>query len=179
MKNKKLIRGLLLVVIQIFLITLVWFGWLVKDKIFPEKPVHFHAGFIVVKNNKQEDFTDSKYMSIKPCTLATNDIPEEETKESEQLEKAHLHDKVGDVVHVEHKGARWKDLFMNINYGLNFSEAEAYINGKKVTQFQDRLIGAYDSVVIFVGKNNDVNKSLSQAVSKKHIQEVESKSEDC
>lgn len=179
MNNAKFTRRLLYVAVPIFLISLAWFGWLVKEKIFPEKPPHFHAGFIVVKNNKQEDFTASKYMSIKPCTLDNIDTYEAISKESEQLEKAHLHDKVGDVVHVERRGAKWKDLFSNINYDLNFSEAEAYINGKKVASFQNRLIGEYDSVVIFVGKDNDVNKFLSQAVSKKHIQEVESKSEDC
>ncbi|MDP3940950.1 MAG: hypothetical protein Q8Q49_01435 [bacterium] len=178
MNNTKLMRRLLYIAVPIFLISLAWFVSLVKDKILPEKPVHYHAGFIVIKDNQQVSFSDQKYMSIKPCVLdkAKN---HEDSEEDTQREKAHLHDSIGDVVHVEARGAKWKDLFTNITYDLNYAEVEAYINGKKVTNFQDSTIWPYDSLVAFVGNGNNVNNFLSRAVTKKHIQEVASKSEDC
>ncbi len=171
-------RRLLYVVVILLLGVLVWFGWRVKETLFKEKPVHLHAGFMVVKNNKQEDFSDPKYMLISPCTTETGE-DHEETKEHMRLEKAHLHDEVGDVVHVENGGAIWKDLFINIGYELNYTDVEAYINGNKVANFQNLPIKANDSLVVFIGKDNDMGKFLAQRVTEKHIQEVGKKSEDC
>ena len=88
-----------------------------------------------------------------------------------------MHDNIGDVVHVERNGAKWKDLFTNIKYGLNYSEAEAYINGNKVSGFQNRPIEAYDSLVVFIGTRNDFDQFLSKTVTREHIQEAESKDE--
>lgn len=166
------------IVIPAFLLSLAWFSWVMWVKVIPHKTlvVHYHAGFIVVKNNQQENFSDAKYMKIEPCRTgkSTHQEPEEE-----QLEKAHLHDDVGDVVHVENNQAKWSDLFTNIRYDINYSEAEAYINGEKITGFQNRLIKPYDSLVIFLGNENNIEKFLPLTVTKTHIQEAESKSEDC
>ncbi|MBI4080934.1 MAG: hypothetical protein HY430_04150 [Candidatus Levybacteria bacterium] len=178
MAKTNITRKLLYSVILLFFFSLASFVWVVKDRVQPVKKVHYHAGFIVVNNNKQVSFSGQKYMSIEPCVL-DNGKNHEDSEEDLQREKAHLHDSVGDVVHVEREGAKWKDLFTNINYTLQYREAEAYINGKKVSNFQDLPIKEYDSLVVFAGMNDDVNKFLSQAVTKKHIQEAESKSEDC
>src|SRR5690242_18124426 len=78
-------------------------------KIFPEPKVHFHAGFVVFKDDKKLSFSDYKYMNVKPCM-----VDDKDEEEDPQLEKAHLHDNVGDVVHSEQNGAKWKDLFTNI-----------------------------------------------------------------
>lgn len=166
------------IIIPVFLLTLVWFSWVIWSKAIPHESekVHYHAGFIVIKNNQQENFVDAKYMKIEPCR--TNESNHDES-EDEQLEKAHLHDNVGDVVHVENNQGKWKDLFTNIGYDINYSEAQAYINGEKVTGFENRPIKAYESLVVLLGPGNDVNKFLPLAVTKSHIQEAESKSEDC
>lgn len=141
----------------------------------PQK-IHIHAGFIVIADNKKLDFSDNKYMNIKPCA---EDEGEEhnENEEDEQLEKAHLHDNVGDVVHVERSDGKWKDLFTNINYSIDYTKVTAYINGQKVSDFQNQPIHAYDSAVIFVGKA-DTNY-LKKAVTKEHIVKAEKVSEDC
>lgn len=140
----------------------------------PQK-THFHAGFVLFVNNKKIDFSNAKYMSVSPCTLHEN---ENDTPESIQHDKAHLHDYVGDVVHVERIGAKWSDLFTNLNYPLDYAQATSYINGQKVQNIQNLPIHPYDSIVIFIGKNNE-QKDLKQAVTKSHIQQEEKKSEDC
>ncbi len=177
LNTSTLSRKLLYLILPLFIILLGWFGFMVKEKYFPPKALHYHAGFIVIKDNKIEDFSDIKYMHTKPCGNAP--VSEKETLAEQQIEKAHLHDFVGDVVHVHRENAKWKDLFTNLKYPLHYTNAEAYINGEKVNNFQDYPIKPYDSLVVFVGKNKDVTKYLKQAVTKSHIEQTEKKSDNC
>lgn len=172
------LKKLFLVALVLLSTVLLWFGWTTQKNTPSPKPIHYHAGFLVVKNNHVENFSDFKYMLVKPCSAEKED-PSKQTPEEKQLEKAHLHDNVSDVVHVEGDRAIWEDLFTNIKYDLQYSHTEAFINGKKVDNFQKRHIEANDSLVVFIGKGNDVATFLSKAVTKKHMQEVETKSEDC
>lgn len=65
------------------------------------KEVHFHAGFLVYVDGKLQDFSGDIYMSPNVCRKPDVRLSSEE----EQMEKAHLHDGVGDVVHVHRKSA--------------------------------------------------------------------------
>ena len=142
----------------------------------PQK-VHYHAGFVVFDNNRKVDFSNAKYMNVSPCTLQSSE--EENVSASDiQKEKAHLHDFDGEDVHVERSGAKWSDLFTNLNYSINYSSATGYINGKVVQNFQEQSINPYDSLVVFIGKNN-ISQDLKQGVTKAHIQEAAKKSVDC
>lgn len=171
-------RKFIYIAVFVLLLLVIGVGLLVRQKLLPKKQVHYHAGFIVVKNNQIENFTNVKYMSIQPCTTKAND-ESTETSKSIQIEKAHLHDSIGDVVHVEREGAKWKDLFTNISYPITYNDVTAILNGQHIFNFQDRPIAPYDSLVLFIGGNNDTSTLLSHAVTKKHIQDVEAKSEDC
>ena len=170
-------RKLLYIILPLFIVLLGWFGFMVKAKYFPPKAIHYHAGFIVVKNNKIEDFSDIKYMHEKPCGNAP--VNEKETLAEQQIEKAHLHDFVGDVVHVHRENATWKDLFANLKYPLDYTSIEAYINGKKISNLQDYPIKPYDSLVVVIGKNKESNNYLKRAVTKSHIEQTEKKSDNC
>ena len=122
--------------------------------------IHYHAGFIVYIDGVKQDYSDFKYMNVKPCTEERS----KPTKEDEQIEKAHLHDGIGDVVHVEQAGSVWRDLFQNIGVELPgdlpvLSEA----------------IEPNSSVVISVGRPVDD----PEKVSLERIKEVEAKSELC
>ena len=90
--------------------------------------VHYHAGFLVYVDGVKQDFSDTKYMHVEAC-----DEEGHEVEEDEQLEKAHLHDGVGDVVHVHRNDATWKDLFTNIRYEFpSAQEVAGYVNGVRV-----------------------------------------------
>lgn len=142
---------------------------------FPKKEIHYHAGFKVYLDGKLQDFTKSKFMFIKPCG-----DEEKEHEENEQLEKAHLHDKAGDVVHVEAAGAKWKDLFQNIGYKFNGTEPiVGFVNGRKIDQILEYPIKAYDSIIIFSGKTDNEEKKLKDQVSRDRIKQVEKSSESC
>lgn len=136
--------------------------------------VHYHAGFIVFENEKKLDFSDTKYMFIKPCTL---DGEENEEMEDSQLEKAHLHDNVGDVIHIEEEGAVWSDLFTNIEFYVDYSKVTAFINGQKVSGFETQSIKSNDSLVLFIDYVDE--KLLSQAVTTQYIEDTAKKSTTC
>lgn len=122
--------------------------------------IHYHAGFVVYIDGAKQDYSDFKYMNLKLCTEEKS----QPTKEELQIEKAHLHDGVGDVVHVEQAGARWSDLFKNI--GVNLPPDLTVL---------DDPIEPNSSIVITIGQQVD----YPEKVSLEHIKEVEAKSELC
>lgn len=160
--------------VLIFLTTILSIYFVYKpDKTLPAE-VHYHAGFVVFDNGQKVDFSGSKYMYIKPCSVNQS---QNLTVAEQQLEKAHLHDGVGDVIHIEAAGAKWKDLFTNIGFSVNYASVSGYVNGNLVPDFQDTPINPYDSLVLFIGP---VDKNLlSQAVTKDRILQVEKTSVGC
>ncbi|MBI3887798.1 hypothetical protein HY310_01900 [Candidatus Microgenomates bacterium] len=171
-----MLKKLLYIIIPLFLVLLGWFGLMLKEKYFPPPSVHYHAGFIVVKDGKIVDFSGNEYMNARACGSMEH---KHLTPEEEQLEKAHLHDHVGDVVHVHVNGALWKDLFKNIDYPFDENTVTVYNNKERITDFKNFPIMPYQSLVIFVGKPTNEKKFLDQTVTKKHIEEIEKKSESC
>ncbi len=135
--------------------------------------IHYHAGFQVYVNNTLQDFSDLKYMQIKPCGGTFH-------FEDEQIEKAHLHDNIGDVVHVHREGAVWADLFQNIKFEIPTStEFVGYLNGNRQENILTYPILPYDSVVFFSGPIVSMNQKLQARVTDDHIKEAESRSENC
>ena len=160
--KKWIIRFLIIIIVAVIAIV----GVKEYKALTTPQKTHYHAGFVVFNNNKKINFSSAKYMSLSPCTLHNN---EDDTPATIQHDKAHLHDYVGDVVHIERTGAKWRDLFINIDYHMDYSKVTAYINGTKVQDIQNQPIKPFDSVVFFIGKN-DVQKDLKQAVTKAHIE---------
>lgn len=160
---------ILVIVIGIILIA---GGIVAYQKIVLGKKVHYHAGFKVYVNGKLQDFGEGKYMSLLPCG--------ESDGHNEQLEKAHLHDLVGTVVHVHRNGAKWKDLFQNINYKIDPSVISlVYINGRQEDEILNKSIEPYESVIILIGTYDPKKNYVKEAVTKQEIQSQEKKSESC
>lgn len=144
----------------------------------PDEGVHYHAGFQVYVDNELQDFSDLKYMNTEPCGSHEETHA---TAEDEQQEKAHLHDNIGDVVHSHREGAIWRDLFTNMPYNIEEEDLEMYVNGERVEDERplDRPIVPYESVVFFVGENDDIQEKLQSAVGRTHIETTEQRSENC
>lgn len=163
------------ILVLIILIAITSGAYLYYTNYIIPKIIHIHAGFIVYVNGKKQDFSDVKYMSFEPCTK--NEVKEDPY---DQKEKAHLHDYIGDVVHVHRSSAVWGDLFKNIKYKIDSSKPlEAYVNGKKVEDILNHPIKHYDSLVLLLGKHGEVSSYLKNAVKKDHILKVEKMSETC
>ncbi len=138
--------------------------------------VHFHAGFQVYIDEKLQDFSGAKYMKEDPCTIDNNS----HKVVDEQLEKAHLHDRVGNVVHMHRNNVFWSDFFTNIKYTFPpGKEISSFVNGDEVNEIINTKINPYDSVVIIVGESVDTNELLEKAVTRDQIIKEEKKSESC
>jgi hypothetical protein len=161
-------------IVALIIIALLGVGIVASKRLFIPKKVHYHAGFVVFQNNKKLDFSDSKYMNLRPCVANEKD---EETPDAIQEDKAHLHDNVGYIVHVEREGGTWKDLFTNLAFPIDYAKTTGYINGKQIPNFQNQLIHDADSLVAFIG-NND-KKLLAQAITKTEIAKKAKESVDC
>lgn len=160
------------IVFFVLLAILYWYG---KDLNAAEE-VHIHAAFHVYRDNALVDFSGDQYMHIEPCSDEENH--EELTKEEEQEERAHLHDGVGDVVHVHRKNARWKDLFQNLEYDLDGSVV-GYVNGERIFNILNKKIEADDRALFLLGDTTDIDKKIESVPTVERIRDVEAQAENC
>lgn len=135
---------------------------------------HYHAGFRVYIDGALQDYSDYKYMNFVPCS----EHDEKKSPAEEQIELAHLHDGVRDVVHIHREGAKWHDLFKNIGVVTpNDKGLWGYLNGEQQEDILNQPIEAYDTAIFVFGRDDLSHEK--EIVSMDHIKEVESKSELC
>lgn len=177
--RKKIIIALIVAFVVLDAVVLGTVGYrLYVNATKPEK-AHFHAGFQVYVDRKLQDFSDIKYMNVTPCALR-KDMGESESPEDIQMDKAHLHDNIGDVVHAHVKRGTWGDLFKNIKYDVAAKgDVQGYVNGKAVNNILKYKIQPYDSVIMLVGNNKNIDQYLPTAVTKDAIVKAEKMSETC
>lgn len=78
--------------------------------------VHYHANFAVYINGQRETFSNPIYYTETAC--GGSDSSEMMTPYA----RAHMHEKVNDVIHVEDEAVTWGQFFDNLGWavGLNF-----------------------------------------------------------
>lgn len=165
------------IVLLLFASITGFLGFYVQSKEASEvKHVHHHAGFKVYIDDQLQDYTDFQYMSLSPCSVEKQDLTAEEL----QMEKAHLHDQVGDVVHVHTSGATWGDLFKNLNVVFDKDkEIVTYDSRETISDILESEIQPYQSIVIVVGDQSKTSEYQQLLVMREHIEEVEQRSELC
>lgn len=137
--------------------------------------IHLHAGFALYRDGQKVDLADWQYMKEMPCSVESHEVL---TAAEEQLEKAHLHDLVGDVVHVHRAHATWGDLFTNI--GITFTKpVTGYTSAGTVTDILSQEIIPYERVIIAEGELADVTTKLAEVPTEEQIRGVEQSSESC
>ena len=139
-----------------------------------QEQVHYHAIFEVYVNDELQDYSDFRYMEFEPC--GEDHIGQ--TPDEVQLEKAHLHDFVDDVVHVHISGATWGDLFKNIRVELQ-QPLTAYEDGKVVENILEKPIKQDSRVLLITGSGAGAEDKLSKMPEIEYLREVESQSELC
>lgn len=147
--KKILLPAVILVVFAIGFVTY-------KLSTVPTTPVHYHANFAIFIDGKQVDFTKPSLMHIKPCT---ND----ESESSEPEENVHLHDQVGNVVHLHAAGISWRTFFHSIKFDLNSftneKELSVYSKGEKVSPgYLDQEIQKQDQVLFHIASESAAAK---------------------
>ncbi|MBP9798034.1 hypothetical protein KBC70_02705 [Candidatus Woesebacteria bacterium] len=139
--------------------------------------IHYHAGFEIYKDGALMEFTDLGYMDVKPCG------PDDEDKPHEHLEpEVHLHDGIGNIVHIHGKVAVWKDLFEKLHLDMSSASISAVIDGQPITRITDTQIKPYQRASIFINSPEDQKIKSAQTLEKlpiDYIKEIEKKSENC
>lgn len=132
---------------------------------------HLHAAFQIYINDNLQDFSLPQYMHIKPCGDTELDL---------QLpqERAHLHDGIGDVVHVHSAKATWGDLFTTLGVEVDTS-TQYYLNDKFTINMTSQAIKPYDRALILIGTNEDIEKKLEQVPDINDIERAEQIIENC
>ena len=136
-------------------------------------PIHYHAIFNIYVDDKLQDYSAFKFMNTEPCNLHSDPV-----NENDQLEKAHLHDLVGDVVHVHRDNALWQDLLTNLKIDLK-QPVSGYVDGVKFDDILSQSIKKDSRVLILSGTNTDTDNKLSKLPLLEHLREVETHSESC
>ena len=161
-------------IVSFLLLLSVGIGYYMYSRPSEEVHLHYHAGFKVYIDGVLQDYSDYKYMNFVPCT----EHNEKKSLAVEQIEKAHLHDGVGDVVHIHRSGAKWGDLFKNIQVELPKDKTlKGYVDGIENQDILETPIKEYTTAIFIVGENNASHDK--EVVSIDHIKEVEAKSELC
>ncbi len=138
----------------------------------PTHDFHIHAGFQVYIDNTLVNFSDVRFMYFKPCGLAKDEI-------KTIKDKVHLHDQIGEALHIHDKDVTWKDAMDSLGV-VTGSGATFYVDGTKDTLLLSEKIQAFQSASIFIGKTTDIEKKVAARVTKDRLVEIEKqKGENC
>lgn len=147
----------------------------------PDHVLHYHANFAVFIDDKQVDFSKPEFMHITPCGT------EDHHDENDEDEWVHLHDNVGNVVHVHHNDITWNDMFKNLRYDIQhvIKEQESkgatikyYLNGKKTEQVLQSIIGKDDQLLVSIGTEKSVENVSDDPVLKQQFEKVGTDAKD-
>lgn len=129
----------------------------------PDVETHYHANFAVYINGERELFSNPLiYEEISSCKVETVEV-------MTPSERAHLHDEVNDVVHVEDEAVTWGNFFQNIGWHANSryldtstkilennetSKVTFILNGEEVNDPTSRVIESKDRLLVSYGSNS-------------------------
>ncbi len=140
----------------------------------PPKEVHYHANFAVYVDDKQEQFSNPLlYEEISECSISTEKKPGE---------RAHLHENIKDVVHVEDSAVTWGNFFQNINWNVSDKYLDTsdvllvntdtkkvtyILNGEEVSNIANKVIGDKDRLLVSYGSStkDEITKQFSTVAS--------------
>ncbi|HEU4965925.1 MAG TPA: hypothetical protein VFT53_00400 [Candidatus Saccharimonadales bacterium] len=153
----------------------LWYFWLiigivvgafvvlgVRFVTYKNEGVHYHANFALYINGQREMFKGSQYYEEDTmCSQSTAPTP---------MERAHMHDDVNTVIHVEGEAATWGDFFLNLGWYLGptflqgpdgvmhaedaTSKLHIILNGNDYTDLgsiADRVIKDQDKLLVSYG----------------------------
>lgn len=170
---RKMSRSLTLVVSSAFLGALLILG--IRFFTYHPEHVHYHANFAVYINGQREQFAD-------PLLYEESGASCSEETQMTPLERAHMHDNVNDVVHVEDQAVTWGQFFTNLGWVIDakvigtpsqtllpdFSHKISLIlNGQAMDNVSNRVIGDQDKLLVDYGGNEQALKEQYAGISNK------------
>lgn len=138
-----------------------------------EYEVHYHAGFHIYEGGQLVDLSGFEYMTIQPC----GEVHSSHGGKEYEASMIHLHDGVGDVVHVHADGQTWRMFMDSLNLDAD-AYPQMYRDGVEVSLMDD-VIEPFERVV-FADSGTVITSEMIESVpSVERILEVENMSELC
>ncbi len=152
------------------LVGFLLFGGL-RMALVQQDEVHYHANFGLFINGQRDKFKNfTFYEDAQSCAASAGANPKS---------RAHMHDNVNDVVHVEDENVTWGAFFANLGYGLSDKSVETdsgvfvdgqrgrhlsfVLNGEKVDNVANKVIDNEDVLLVDYGpKNTDLDFEYNQ-----------------
>ena len=140
--------------------------------------VHVHANFALFLDGQQFDFTKAEFMSIEPCEISSDTVPNVYAHgESIDLRDViHLHDGNGGTIHVHAPDLRYHDFFASLKMRFedgSFTDHEGniyedndekhfrfFVNNEEVETLAESLIRDLDRVLITYGPRDRSFESI-------------------
>jgi len=119
---------------------------------YEPETVHYHANFALYVNGQKEQFSGTQYYTeVEMCTLEPVMTP---------TGRAHMHDNVNNVVHVEDHAVTWGQFFANLGWymGPDFIESPDGMMYKKTGDTKLNVIVNGQSYTDIGGVVNNVIK---------------------
>ena len=129
-----------------------------------EEGVHYHANFAIYLNGQREQFKDIfYYIGAESCTG-------ESEHATNPYARAHMHDSVNDVVHVEDEAVTWGQFFQNIGWIVDpevirtpdqifladsQNKLTFMLNGEQTDKVINSVIGDKDRLLVDFGLTNN------------------------
>ncbi|MFA5003788.1 MAG: hypothetical protein WC498_00725 [Candidatus Saccharimonadales bacterium] len=125
----------------------------------PEEVVHYHANFAMYLNGQRELFKNPVYYTdlTESCAVEEQMSPHE---------RAHMHDGVNDVVHVEDHAVTWGQFFQNLGWVVDNNiirtptqlltptdqnKITFMLNGEETSNLVSRIIQDRDQLLVDFG----------------------------
>jgi hypothetical protein len=158
----------------------------------PEKEVHYHANFAVYLNEQREQFKSPVYYTDIEgiCSAA------EQEEHMTPHERAHMHDNINSVVHVEDAAVTWGQFFQNLGWVVDGqiikTPAAMYVpdgqraitfmlNGKEVSTITQRVIQDEDKLLVSYGaaSTDELQREYKTIPSTAHHYDITPDPESC
>ena len=98
-------------------------------------------------------------------------------RELEEIDRAHLHDYVGDVLHVHDDGVTWRVLLGNLNIEgdlLGYNK-----EGELVEGMIDKVIAPYESVIFSNTELENIAELVSELKGADYVRDIEVVAVEC
>lgn len=139
--------------------------------------VHYHANFQVFINGQREQFADPALYEESAATCS-------EERVMTPGERAHMHDNINDVVHVEDHAVTWGQFFTNLGWVIDTKVIETpsqtllpdndhkisfMLNGQTMDNISNHVIGDQDKLLVDYGDNSQAVRAEYAAISNKAL----------
>jgi len=160
-------------------------------RFFSYKPVsvHYHANFAVYINGQREEFKNPIYYTEVEESCSSD-------QEMTPHERAHMHDNINDIVHVEDHAVTWGQFFQNLGWNISVklieTQQQVYLtdtqnkvtfilNGEATENILNRVIEDQDKLLVDYGSGsqNTLQEEYDAIPSTAHKYDVEQDPASC